>query len=74
MKEKTPLPHEVECFQMLDLTSRPQNLIWRSRNQIHVENYFFLKNYVTLEGTASHNVLYCQPLPITRYQIGFVRF
>ena len=36
-----------------------------------VENYFFLKNYVTLEGAVSHNVLYHQPLPIARYQVRF---
>jgi hypothetical protein len=34
-----------------------------------VENYFFLKNYVTSEGAVSHNVFYYQPLPITRYQV-----
>ena len=32
-----------------------------------VENYFFRENYVTSEGAVSHNVLYYQPLPITRY-------
>ena len=35
------------------------------------ENYFFLENYVTSEGVVSHNVLYYQPLPITRYQVRF---
>ena len=35
------------------------------------ENYFFLKNYVTSEGAVSHNVLYYQPLPITRNQVRF---
>ena len=34
-----------------------------------MENYFFLKDYVTLEGVVSHNVLYNQPLPITCYQV-----
>ena len=34
-------------------------------------NYFFLENYVTSEGAISHNVLYHQPLPITRYQVRF---
>ena len=33
-----------------------------------VENYFFLQNYGTSEGAVSHNVLYHQPLPITRNQ------
>ena len=36
-----------------------------------MENYFFLQNYVTSEGTVSHNVLFYQPLPITRYQVRF---
>ena len=35
----------------------------------YVENDFFLENYVTSEGAVSHNVLYYQPLPITRYQV-----
>ena len=34
-----------------------------------MENYFFLENYNTL--AVSHNVLYHQPLPITRYQERF---
>ena len=33
-----------------------------------VENYFFLKNYFTSEGTVSHNVLYYQQLSITYNQ------
>ena len=33
--------------------------------------YFFHENYVTLEGAISHNVLYYQPLPITRHQVSF---
>ena len=33
--------------------------------------YFFLENYVTLEGAVSHNVLYYKPLPIPRYQLRF---
>ena len=36
-----------------------------------VENYFFFENYVTSEGAVSHNVLYYQPLTITRYQARF---
>ena len=36
-----------------------------------VENYFFLENNITSEGAVSHNVLYYQPLPITRYQVMF---
>ena len=36
-----------------------------------VENYFFLESYVTSEGALYQNVLYYQPLPITRYQVRF---
>ena len=36
-----------------------------------MENYFFLKNYITSEGVVSYNVLYYQPLPITHYQVRF---
>ena len=36
-----------------------------------MENYFFLENYGTSEGAVSHNVLYHQPLPITRHQKRF---
>ena len=32
-----------------------------------MENYFFLENYIISEGAVSHNVLYYQPLPISRY-------
>ena len=60
MKEKTPLSHEVVCFQMLEVSETK-----------FVEYYFFLANYVTSEGAVSHNVLYYQPLPITRYQVRF---
>ena len=36
-----------------------------------VENYFFLEYYGTSEGAVSTNVLYHQPLPITRHQEMF---
>ena len=67
MKLKTPLSHEVVCVQMLDFeTSHSKS---RGLEIKFVENYFFLENYITLEGAVSHNVLYCQPLPIIRYQV-----
>ena len=34
-------------------------------------NNFFLENYINSEGAVAHNVLYHQPLPITRYQVRF---
>ena len=56
-------------FQMLDFeTSNSKFEVSKSNSW---ENYFFLKNYVTLEGAVSHNVLYYQPLPITRNQERF---
>ena len=45
-------------------------LIWGLKIKL-VANYFILENYVTSEGDISHNVLYYQPLPITRYQARF---
>ena len=50
--------------------SRLQVLNLRSRNQI-LGTYFFLENYIISEGAVSHNVLYHQPLPVTRYQERF---
>ena len=70
MEEKTPLSHEVVCFLMLDFgTSKSNSKVSKSNSNILGENYFFLGNYVTLEGAVSHNVLYYQPLPITRYDV-----
>ena len=36
-----------------------------------VENYFFLENYGTSEEAVSNNVLYYQPLLITRHKERF---
>ena len=33
----------------------------------------FLENYVTSEGAVSHNDLYYQQLPITRYQVRLIK-
>ena len=50
---------------MLDFeTSKSNSEVSKSKS---VVNYFFLENYVTSAGTVSHNVLYYQQLPITRY-------
>ena len=68
MKEKTPLSHIVVCFQMLDFETSNSNS--KVENKF-VENYFFLENYDTSEGAISNNVLYFQPLPITRDQERF---
>ena len=42
-----------------------------SNSNIQVENYFFLKNYISWEGAASHNVLYYHHLSIDRKQVSF---
>ena len=70
MNEKTTtLPHEVMWFQILDFeTSNSNSEVSKSK---FVEYYFFLGNYFTSEGAVSHNVLYHQPLPITRNQVRF---
>ena len=61
-----PWSHEVVCFQMLDFkTSNTKLEVFEIK---FMENYFFLENYATSEGAVSHNVLYYQPLPITRSQ------
>ena len=63
MREKTPLSHEVVCFQMLDFeTSKSNSKVSKSKSNILVENYFFLENNVTSEGDIFHNVLYYQQL------------
>ena len=65
MGEKTPLSHEVVCFQTLDFgTSKSNSEVSKSNSNIVVENYLFLENYVTSEGAVSHNVLYYQQLSI----------
>ena len=50
------------------LISRPRILNLMYRNLICGK---FLENYISSEGAVSHNVLYHQPLPITRYQERF---
>ena len=47
-----------------------KSLIWGLEIKF-MENYVFLENYGTSEGAISHNVLYNQPLPITRHQERF---
>ena len=69
MKEKTPLSHEVVRFQMLDFETS-KSIFWCLKIKF-VENYFFLKNYISLEWVVSHNVLYYQLLSITYYQVRF---
>ena len=73
MEEKTPLSHEVVCFQMLDFgTSKSNSEVSKTNSNILVENYFFLENYDTsLEGAVCHNVLYYQQLSIACYQVSF---
>ena len=59
MKEKTPLSHEVVCFQMLDFeTSEFNSEVLKSM----WKGTFILKNYFNSEGAVSY---------ITRYQVKF---
>ena len=69
MKEKTPLSHEDLCVSMVDFETLKFK-IWGLEIKF-VENYFFLENYGTSGEAVSHNVLYHQPLPITRYHGRF---
>ena len=53
MEEKTPLSHEVVCFQMLHFgTSKSNSEVSKSNSNTSVENYFFLEKYVTSEGAV----------------------
>ena len=61
MEEKTPLSHEVVCFQF-----NSKSDVSKSNSNILGENNFFLENHVTSEGAISHNVLYHQHLSIDR--------
>ena len=62
-KEKSPLSHEVVCFQMLDFETS-KSKIWGLEIKC-VKNYFFLENYVTSpEGAVPHIVLYHQQLSL----------
>ena len=69
MKEKTPLLHEDVCFLMLDFKTSNSKLEVSQSNSLKIT--FFLENYVTSEGSISHNLLYHNPLPITRNQERF---
>ena len=48
-----------------------RDLALEFNSNILVENYFFLKKYITSEGAVSHNVLYYQQLSVARYQVSF---
>ena len=69
MKEKTPLSHEVVCFQMLDFET--SNFKLDVSKSISLKTTSFSKSTSLLEGAVSHNVLFYQPLPITRNQERF---
>ena len=71
MKEKTPLSHKVMCFKMLDFETSNSKLEVSKSNSWKITS-FSKTIYVTSEGAVSHNVLYYQPLPITRYQVRFM--
>ena len=70
MEEKTPLSHEVVCFQMLDFETSHSKSEVSILNSWKITSFYFL-SYVTSEGAVSHNVISYHPLPITRYQVRF---
>ena len=73
MIEKKPLSHEVVCFQMLDFGTLKFNYeVSKSNSNIYLKITSFSKTTFTSEGAVSHNVLYFQPLLITRYQVSFL--
>ena len=53
------------------LSDRNKILLARKSFNILVRYYIILKNYVTLEGAVSHNVVYYQQLSNARYQVSF---
>ena len=68
-KEKTPLSHEVMCFQILDFeTSRSFSDVSKSNSR---KISSFSKTMSLQREPFFHNVLYHQLLPITRYQVRF---
>ena len=64
-EEKTPLLHEVVCFQMPNFGTS-QSKIVRYRNHIQIFQWNIIQLFgnlcVTSEGFVSHNVLYYQQL------------
>ena len=76
MEEKTPLSHKLKhpCRISCVLSDAwIWDLSWglEFNSNILVRNYFFLKDYNTLEEAVSQNVLYYQQLSIARYQVSF---
>ena len=74
IEEKTPLSHEVVCFQMPSIRYLSWGLLLHVNLNILVRNYFFLKHYYTSEGAISHNVLYSHQLSIAHYQVRFYAY
>ena len=66
MKKKL-LSHEAVCFQMLDFETSNSKLEV-SKSSLWI---ITLEEYSASEGAVSHNVLYYQPLPISRYRVRF---
>ena len=64
--ERQKHPSHTKLCAFRCLISRPQVLNLRSRNRIRGKLLLSRKLYVTSEGAVSHNVLYYQPLPITK--------
>ena len=69
MKEKTPMSHEVACFQIYFETTKSNYEFSTIRGKLHLSRTTFTLRL--LEGAVSHNVLFYQHLSITRYQVRF---
>ena len=68
MKEKTPLSHEVVCFQMLDFETS------NSKSEVSKSNSWKITSFsktTLLQRETFHNLLNYQPLPITCYRVRF---
>ena len=68
IKERTPLSHEVVCFQMLDFeTSKSFSEVSKSNSS----KITFFSQKLLQGKVVSHNGLYYQQLPFTRSQVRF---
>ena len=67
-RRKTPVSHEVVCFQMLDFgTSKSNSEV--SKLNSNILWIIFRENYVTIEGAVSYDVLYYQQLSVACFNL-----
>ena len=68
MKGKTPLSHEVVCFQMLDFDNSKSISEVSKSNSWKITSFSKLRS---IRGNLSDDVLYYQQVSINRYQVSF---